>query len=572
VTQDKTSVLEEQIFELEKDLETISEEIRDLANIASVITSLLDIESVLAVAMEIGIRQVAGEVGAVLQVHDNQPEVKVSWGVDASLLNTLTYKDNLDIVRYCLKYKETVFENGDQALFPDNVAIRNFVCTPILTKENIIGVMVIFNTASEEGFTEKDVLTLEMICKFASVAIENSNLLKESLEKQKMEQELDLARQVQATFLPEKVTIEGLDIAASYIPARQVGGDYYDLIPVSDKKLLVLIGDVSNKGAPAALVMTSAYSIIRANIAAGASIDVKTLMSRLNDILCRDIIKSQGMFITLFMAFIDLDKEYMEYCNGGHPPPFFHRASKSEVIPLRQGGPFVGQFAGIEYTSSRIDIATGDRMFCYTDGLVEAADSAGELYGLKRLEDFFQYGIEDNADQFSHDIKKEIDKFSREGSIESIDDYTTLVIDIVSSRDLTRTYDFNYVSHLDSLEEMHVDIDLIAARHLLPDEVIQPFRVAVSEAITNSIIHAHDSDSSKIIRFTVDLNDERIAASVIDEGFVRDEKAMANFDPAGPLDAEGGRGLGLIKRLSDEVSFTRLPHGGMAVKIVKNLL
>lgn len=133
-------------------------------------------------------------------------------------------------------------------------------------------------------------------------------------------------------------------------------------------------------------------------------------------------------------------------------------------------------------------------------------------------------------------------------------------------------YEFDYASHPDSLEEMHLDLDLIAARHLLPDEVFQPFRVAVSEAITNAIIHAHDSDSSKIIRFTVDLNDERITASVVDEGVVRDDEALANFDPAGSPDAEGGRGLGLIKRLSDEVSFTKLPQGGMAVKIIKNLI
>jgi len=269
VVRDKIGDLEEKIFDLEKKLESKREATRDIANIASVITSLLDIESVLAAAMEIGIRQMDGEVGAVLQIVDDEPVVKVSWGVDSTILDTLIYKDNLDIVRYCLHRRETVFDNGHDGLFPGNITVRNFVCTPILSKEKVIGVMVIFNKDAINGFVYQDIQTLEMISKFASVAIENSNLLEESLEKQKLEQELDLARQVQATFLPDEVDIKGLKIASSYIPARQVGGDYYDLIPLSEKKLFFLIGDVTDKGVPAALVMASVYSIIRSYINSG---------------------------------------------------------------------------------------------------------------------------------------------------------------------------------------------------------------------------------------------------------------------------------------------------------------
>jgi serine phosphatase RsbU (regulator of sigma subunit)/anti-sigma regulatory factor (Ser/Thr protein kinase) len=573
VTQYKVDDLEEKLFELEKKLESKREETRDLANIASVITSLLDIESVLAAAMEIGIRQVAGEVGAILQVSDDEPEVKVSWGVDAALLDSLIYKDNLDIVRYCLRHRETVYENGNEGIFPDNVSIRNFVCTPILAKEkeNVIGIMVIFNKEADRDFTEKDILNLEMICKFASIAIENSVLLKESLEKQKMEQELDLARQVQATFLPDDVKINGLRIAASYIPARQVGGDYYDLIPLSDNKSFFLIGDVTNKGVPAALVMTSVYSIVRSYVTSRETIEVTSLMSQLNDILCNDIIKSHGMFITLFMAFVDLEKEHMEYCNGGHPPPFYYRTSTSEVIPLKSGGPIVGQFSGIDYISTRIEINRQDRIFCYTDGLIEAMNKGGELYGLARLKEFFRKNIGLDTKRFSHEVKKEIDRFSRDGSEDAIDDYTTLVIDIVDPSPRAGTYNFQYNSCLDSLEEMHTDINSIADRHNISENIIEPFRVAVSEAITNAIVHAHGCDSSKIIRFAVDLNNRRITASIIDEGAGRGSTKLGDFDPVGRRDDEGGRGLGLIKQLSDDVSFECLPQGGMVVKIVKYL-
>jgi serine phosphatase RsbU (regulator of sigma subunit)/anti-sigma regulatory factor (Ser/Thr protein kinase) len=561
--------LDEKIFDLEKRLESKNQETRDLGNVASVITSLLDIQSVLAASMEIGIRQVSGEVGAVLQVVDNQPELKVSWGVDSSLLNALIYKDDLDIVRYCLHHRKTFYDNGSHGWFPGQVSIRNFVCCPILSQEEVIGVMVVFNKESESGFTENDILILEMICKFASVAIENAKLLKQSLEKQKMDQELDLARQVQGTFLPENVDIGGFKIAASYIPAQQVGGDYYDLIPIGDQKLFFLIGDVTNKGVPAALVMTSVYSIVRSYVTSRDSIDVPTLMEHLNDILCNDIIKSHGMFITLFMAYIDLEQGFMEYCNGGHPPPFYYHASAPEIVPLKCGGPIVGQFGGTSYTSTRLEVACGDRVFCYTDGLIEAADRDGNLYGMNRLEQFFRHHLAMEAEQLSREIKSEIDCYSREGSVESIDDYTTLVIDIAGGSDGDHVYEYTLASHLESLDKMHVELDAIAVRHSIPENTIHPFRVAVSEAITNAIIHAHGGDSSKIIRFTVDLNDERIMAVITDEGPGKEIEFIDCADPVGPLDAEGGRGIGLIKRLSDEASLEQLPQGGMEVKIVK---
>ena len=315
--------LEDRVFDLENRLEAKTQEARDLANIASVITAILDIDSVLAAAMEIAVRQVAGEVGAILLAEDNAFDARVSWGVDGSVLRTLTYKDGQDIAEYCLKSKKTIVENDCGDMFSGPASILNFIAAPIVTKNEAIGVVVIINKADGADFSDRDVGNLEIICKFTSIAIENAYLFRESLDKQKMEQELELARQVQATFLPDDIHMPGLSVAASYHPARQVGGDYYDLIPLSDRKLFFLIGDVTSKGAPAALVMTAVYSIVRAYVTGGRDIDVTAIISHLNDFLCNDIIKDREMFITLFMAYVDLDTGRMEYCNGGHLPPLF---------------------------------------------------------------------------------------------------------------------------------------------------------------------------------------------------------------------------------------------------------
>lgn len=563
--------IEDRLFDLEKKLEAKQQESQNLANIASVITSILDIDAVLAAAMEISIRQVSGEVGAVVLVADGRPDVKISWGVEADLLDSLIYDDGDTMVAYSLRTGETLIDNDCRIQGISRVTVRNALISPIITKGNPVGAIVVLNSEDETGFTPEDAANLEMICKFTSVAIENATLLQESLEKQKIEHELDLARQVQATFLPEKTFFDGVQVKAMYIPARQVGGDYYDLIPLSDGRLFFLIGDVTSKGVPAALVMTSAYSIIRSSITSDRSIKITDLMVHLNDILCNDIIKSHGMFITLFMACLNPAEGYLEYCNGGHPPPFYLRSDSGEAIPLRDGGPLVGQFPGTAYRSCRINVSPGDRIFCYTDGVIEAADCNGNLYGIKQLQDFVAAGTTMDVRELTNAVKAEIDRFRRGADGESMDDYTTIVIDVIDSTPLLSRYELQYVSRLDELEKMYADLDRICARHGIPEKSVNPIRVAASEAMTNAVVHAHAGDASKIIAVTVEIYSDKVELRVADDGEGLPDDTGIKFDPVGAPDNEGGRGLGLIKYLMDEVGIDARPEGGVIIRMVKRL-
>lgn len=569
--QEKILDLEEKVYELESQLESKRQESGDLADIASVITSILDIESVLAVTMEVSIRRLGGEVGAILLLEDGDLTIPVSWGVDSSTLKKLIYKNDVDVARYCFQKRVSILENNGSQFFPGELSISGFIACPILTNNEPIGVVVIFNKENEHDFDDQDRLNLEMICKFASVAIENSALLKERLEKQKIEQELELAREVQRTFLPDGVRINGLSVATNYIPARQVSGDYYDLIPISDRKLFFLLGDVTSKGAPAALVMTAVYSIVRAYTTPGQDIDVKKVISHLNDLLCNDIIKEREMFITLFMAYIDLDKGMMEYCNGGHPPVYYYRAASKDVIHLKPGGPLVGQFAGLAYQTTKIKVGRGDRLFCYTDGVIEAENHRGELYGLKRLEEFFKAGIMLDTERFSDVVKEEINRYSQGAAEESTDDITTLVIDFVDDKHDTSCYDFEYPSQLKMLARMYADMSEVFDRHGVSGKIAREMQVAVSEAFTNAVIHAHKGNEGKKIGLSLELNKYTIAADIVDEGSGHDideiKSVRLNRDPS----AISGRGMGIIRRLSDQLEIRKLENGGVGVKIIKHL-
>jgi anti-sigma regulatory factor (Ser/Thr protein kinase) len=276
------------------------------------------------------------------------------------------------------------------------------------------------------------------------------------------------------------------------------------------------------------------------------------------------------MFITLFMACIDMGAGTMEYCNGGHPPALYYRVASKETTGLRPGGPLVGQFAGIEYRSSRIKISRGDRIFCFTDGFVEAENRQGELYGQKRLEEFFKAGVEFDARKFSRLAREEVERYRQGSRSEAIDDFTTLVIDFVDDEE-NHSYEFAYPSREEILDELYVDLDKIFQSHRVKADVSNPFRVAVSEAVTNAMVHAHKRDDAKQIHVLVELNQRIIAADIVDEGKCQEIDAIKArnllFDPA----AESGRGLGLIKRLSDEADIRLTPHGGLCIRLVKYL-
>ncbi|MEZ5359469.1 MAG: SpoIIE family protein phosphatase [Candidatus Zixiibacteriota bacterium] len=568
--QDKIYDLEEKIFELESSLEAKNQEIRSLANIATVITSILDIESVLSVAMEISIRQVSGEVGAFVVMEDGRLVVKVAWGVDAAFIENFKYKDNLDIARYCLKTRMSIIENDVTHIVPEGSPVHSFIASPIPAKSTE-AVIIIFNKEGNAKFSLGDRESLDMICRFASVSIENAYLLKASLEKQKIEQELDVAREIQATLLPEKETIEGVRIASTYIPARQVGGDYFDVIPIGKKKLLFLLGDVTNKGVPAALVMTSVHAVIHAYVNSGQPIRITDIIMQLNDILCNDVIKGRDMFITLFIAFIDLEEGTMEYCNGGHPPPFYYRATQGRTIRLKPGGPLVGQFAGLPYRSTKIKISNGDRVFTYSDGLIEAENRGGELYGLDRLEEFFNAGVLLDTVRFNSVVREEIERYSVGSSEESIDDFTTLVVDIREEQEKEETHEFTYESNLASLEKLYGDLDFIYDHYGIDPKTANYMSITISEAVTNGIIHAnkYDPDKKVILRFS--LNKNRLNADILDEGDCRGIDSIKSPDLDGDFAAEGGRGLGLIKKLSDDLFISPRKSGGLQVRIVYEL-
>jgi sigma-B regulation protein RsbU (phosphoserine phosphatase) len=419
----------EQIFDLQGKIEKLNFKLHDMATMGTLITSILDFETILSVVMEMSIRMVDAEVGIIQLEENNSLISKINWGIDDSIIKNFIYTEDQNIAEYCFKNQEPAILRKDIDDFNFGPTVSSVLSIPIKSRSKCHGVLTVVNKNNEGYFTIEDQENLDMLVNFAAVAIDNAILLKESLQKQKFEQELAIARQIQQAILPsDKIEIHGIDMGTFYRPARYVSGDFYDIIKISETDVLIVVGDVSNKGVPAAIVMAATTAIIRSELMKNAQIKPSRLMFNLNNVLCNGVIKDNDMFATLFIARVNLKERKLIYCNAGHNPPMFWDSSKRDVFELPSGGTFVGQFADIGYKEGTRDINEGDRLLAFTDGVTEAEDVNKEQFGINRLKEIFINNADLSANDFCVRVVDGLDKFTKGASEEPFDDITLLDI------------------------------------------------------------------------------------------------------------------------------------------------
>jgi hypothetical protein len=204
----------------------------------------------------------------------------------------------------------------------------------------------------------------------------------EAQERERIEQELQVARQIQRELLPEATPqLDGWELTTYYEPAREVGGDFYDFLELEDGRLGLVVGDATGKGMPAALVMASARSMLRAVAQALGSSSPGDVLGRVNDALATDI--PPNMFITCFYAILDPESGRLLYANAGHDLPYVWQSGEAEE--LRARGMPLGLMPGMSYEQKEIVLGGGDSALFYSDGLVEAHDPQRDMFGFLRL-------------------------------------------------------------------------------------------------------------------------------------------------------------------------------------------
>ena len=244
------------------------------------------------------------------------------------------------------------------------------------------------------------------------------------VEQERLRRELELSRLIQTEMLPRApLRLGSAEIKGVSIPAREVGGDFFNYFPLADGRLALLVGDVSGKGVSAALLMANVQATLRARL------PLETELARLADGLDREIDANTpgGVYLTLFLGILDVERGVLQYVNAGHNPQFLLPATGG-LQPLSSTGLPIALYPGQGYTESMVDIGRGDLLFFYTDGLVETENERGEMFGAERLEALVERVHTDGIDTVLEEVERSVRVFR--GGAEPFDDATMMALRI----------------------------------------------------------------------------------------------------------------------------------------------
>jgi sigma-B regulation protein RsbU (phosphoserine phosphatase) len=298
---------------------------------------------------------------------------------------------------------------------------RSAMIAPVLSNDRMIGV---FTLESDEAkvYTKGD---LELFKKFTlqiALSLEKAQLYQALLEKKRLEQELSIAREIQLSFLPDKEPpIRGFDVAGLNMPSRLVSGDYYDFIRIVEGQWGLVVGDVSGKGIPSALIMASFRASLLAEIRNNYSI--RTIMAKVNQLLWESTDEHQ--FVTAFYGVLDEQRKILTYCNAGHNPVILIRADGT-AIKLEIGGLILGAFYDSTYRENFVQIFPGDTLLLYSDGVTEIYDEAEEEFGVGRLQMLVTDNRHRSAKEITLVVRSQILEFAADNTIQ--DDFTLVVL------------------------------------------------------------------------------------------------------------------------------------------------
>ena len=212
------------------------------------------------------------------------------------------------------------------------------------------------------------------------------NLAKTTAEKERIETELSVAARIQAGILPKEFPARSeFDLFASMQPAKEVGGDFYDFYFLDERRLMVTVADVTDKGMPAALFMVACKTLFKdCALLLGTAERLPEIVAQTNDRLVES--NDEGMFVTVFAGVLDVESGEFVYVNAGHNPPLVHKNGTVGFLPMAKS-PMLGVMGGMNFPVERLTLASGDMLFLYTDGVTEAMNEKKELFGEKRLQE-----------------------------------------------------------------------------------------------------------------------------------------------------------------------------------------
>ena len=390
-------------------------ELSVLNDIATTINSTQPVEKIVDLIVKKCVKHLNVEQGAIMLLDEKDKEKPLYTMIreQHSSLNLLPYRLDAYLNGAVLKNQTPLLVNNLKRdkkfkdLIDADTPINSFLSVPLRVKNKMLGVLTVFNKISNEGFTLNDQRLLSIIATQSSQIIENARLLQEEQRYKLLQEEMRLARETQLNLLPKELpNIQNYQIAAKFIPAKEVGGDYYDVIKIDNENFAICLGDVSGKGLPAAMLMSNLQATLRSQTIIQKT--CKSIIANSNNLLFYSTEPTR--FATLFYGILNLNSNEITYCNAGHNYPFYI-SKEGNISELKIGGTMIGSFLEVPYDEEKILIDSGDMIVIYSDGITEAMNNNEDQYEEDKLKEIIIRNIETPPSELVEIIFNDVARF-----------------------------------------------------------------------------------------------------------------------------------------------------------------
>jgi sigma-B regulation protein RsbU (phosphoserine phosphatase) len=315
----------------------------------------------------------------------------------------------------------------ERPAFLRDAPAQKIMAIPILSEGRRLGTLLVADKENRAGgvddFDHNDKRILALFGNQAAIALENARLHRDAVEKERIEREIELAASIQKTILPVSLPdVAGLLLAGGNRPTRQVGGDYFDVYPLADGRTAFCVADVSGKGVPAALLVSTVHACLHLLVPAIA-LDLTSLVARVNRHLAG--FSSTRKFVTLFLAVFEPASRVLQYVNAGHNPGIWLAGDGRTLTLLPAGGLPIGMLPNVTHKQASVPMSAGDTLVLYSDGITEAINAAEEEFGMERLTQLVRAGRTEPPGELSQRIFSAVSDFTR--GVAQYDDQTVLI-------------------------------------------------------------------------------------------------------------------------------------------------
>jgi serine phosphatase RsbU (regulator of sigma subunit) len=405
-------------------------QLHSLLEVSKALATVIDLDSLLAVIVDKATEVMEAERASIF-IHEEATRTLVNRVSGQLEKGAVSVPVGVGLVGFVAETQTTLNipdAYGDSRFNPafdlkTGFRTRSILGAPLLSHDGrLMGVIQLLNKRTGGGFTDGDEALLKAFAAHAGVALERARLVETALEKERMEETLRLAHAIQMGMLPRRFP-EGrrYEVFAALRPARSVGGDFYDFFE-EHGRFWFSVGDVSGKGVGAALFMAVTKTLLRAGAGAGAS--PAEVLARVNRELSRD--NEQMMFATVFVGSLDPSSGELLCANGGHNLPYALRLGGALEALGADLGPALGAFEEADYSTLRAQLAAGERLFLYTDGITEALDPEEREYTPTRLEARLRSAVPGPPRALVEHVLSDVDAFVNEAP--QSDDLTVLAV------------------------------------------------------------------------------------------------------------------------------------------------